>query len=139
LLQQRSMNDALKAANDRASMVELLKQSGIAWTDDYAPSMGAALSYYTLFSLAPLLLLVIAVAGLVFNADVARGEVLAQLGGLIGTEGSVAIEGLLNGASRPTQSLIASVIGIVTLIVGATSSMAPLLSGSAGMQYPSSK
>jgi membrane protein len=133
------MNDALKAANDRASMVELLKQSGIAWTDDYAPSMGAALSYYTLFSLAPLLLLVIAVAGLVFNADVARGEVLAQLGGLIGTEGSVAIEGLLNGASRPTQSLIASVIGIVTLIVGATSSMAPLLSGSAGMQYPSSK
>ena len=49
--------------------------------------MEVALFYYTLFSLAPLLLLVIAVAGLVFNADVARGEVLAQLGGLIGTEG----------------------------------------------------
>jgi len=76
--------------------------------------MGAALSYYTLFSLAPLLLLVIAVAGFIFNADVARGEVLARLGGLIGTEGSVAIEGLLNGASRPTQSLIASVIGVVS-------------------------
>jgi membrane protein len=122
------MNDALKAANDRASMVELVKQSVMSWMNDYAPSMGAALSYYTLFSLAPLLLLVIAVAGLVFNADVARGEVLAQLGGLIGTEGSVAIEGLLNGASRPTQSLIASVISIVTLIVGATSVFAELQS-----------
>jgi membrane protein len=77
----------MRAANDRASMIELVKQSVIAWMNDYAPSMGAALSYYTLFSLAPLRLLVIAVAGLVFDADVARGEMLAQLGGLIGTEG----------------------------------------------------
>jgi membrane protein len=60
-----------------------VKQSVIPWMNDYAPSMGAALSYYTLFSLAPRLLLVFAVAGLVFNADVARGEVLAQLGGLM--------------------------------------------------------
>jgi membrane protein len=128
LLQPTPMNDALRAAKHRASMVELSKQSIIAWMDDYAPSMGAALSYYTLFSLAPLLLLVIAVAGLVFNADVARGEVLAQLGGLIGAEGSVAIEGLLKSASRPTQSVIASVIGIVTLILGATSVLAELQS-----------
>ena len=75
--------------------------------DDYAPSMGAALSYYTIFSLAPLLLLVIAVAGLVFDADVARSQVIEQIGGLIGTEGSAAIEGLLTSASQPAQSLVA--------------------------------
>ena len=57
----------------------MLKQAGTAWMDDYAASMGAALAYYTIFSLAPLLLLVIAVAGLVFGADAARGHIVAQL------------------------------------------------------------
>jgi membrane protein len=91
--------------------------------------MGAALAYYTLFSLAPLLLLVIAVAGFVYGADAARGAVLAQFGGLIGQEGAVAIQGLLKSATdKPAQSLIASAIGIVTLIVGATSIFAELQS-----------
>ena len=83
--------------------------------------MGAALAYYTLFSLAPLLLLVIAVAGVVFGADAARGAVVSQLGGLIGEEGSVAIQGLLKSASQPATSAIASVVSVATLIVGATS------------------
>jgi len=96
--------------------------------DDYAPSMGAALSYYTLFSLAPLLLLVIAVAGLLFDRDVARGQVMAQLGGLIGSEGARAIEDLLKSASRPTESVIASVLSVVTLLIGATSIFAELQS-----------
>src|SRR4029453_14382668 len=100
----------------------------VAWMDDYAPSMGAALSYYTLFSLAPLLLLVIAVAGLLFDTDVARGQLMAQLGGLIGTEGARGIEDLLKSASQPTQSVIASVVGVVTLLVGATSVFAELQS-----------
>ena len=100
----------------------------MAWVDDYAPSMGAALAYYTLFSLAPLMLLVISVAGLVFGADAARGQVVAQLGGLIGKEGSVAVEGLLKSASHPGQSLVASAISIATLIVGATSIFAELQS-----------
>jgi membrane protein len=109
-------------------MVQLAKQSVLAWIDDYAPSMGAALSYYTLFSLAPLLLLVIAIAGLVFGADVARGRLLAEIGALIGPEGATAIEGLLKSASRPAQSVIASAIGIVALAVGATSVFAELQS-----------
>ena len=66
----------------------LFKQSATAWNEDYAPSMGAALSYYTLFSIAPLLLIVIAVAGLVFGADAARGEIFGQLAGLIGADGA---------------------------------------------------
>ena len=56
----------------------LFKESFEAWIDDYAPSMGAALSYYTVFSIAPLLLIVIAIAGLVFGAEAARGEIFGQ-------------------------------------------------------------
>jgi membrane protein len=109
-------------------MWTLAKQSVSAWSDDYASSMGAALAYYTLFSLAPLLLLVIAVAGLVYGADAARGAVIAQFSGLIGREGAVAIEGLLKSASEPARSAIASAIGVVTLIVGATSMFGELQS-----------
>ena len=62
----------------------LVKDAVNAWLDDYAPSMGAALAYYTMFSIAPLLLIVIAVAGLVFGEEAARGEIVAQLQGLMG-------------------------------------------------------
>ena len=71
----------------------LVKQSVSAWTEDYAPSMGAAIAYYTLFSIAPLLLIVIAIAGLVFGAEAAQNAIVAQLEGLIGHEGAVAIQG----------------------------------------------
>ena len=96
--------------------------------DDYASSMGAALAYYTIFSLAPLLLLVIAVAGLAFGAEAARGEIVGQLRGLIGAEGAVAVQGLLKSASTPTKSIWASIIGVVTLLIGATSVFAELQS-----------
>jgi len=99
--------------------LDLLKQSATAWTEDYAPSMGAALSYYTLFSIAPLLFIVIAVAGLVFGAEAARGEIFGQLAGLIGAEGAKAVEGLLQAADRPTQGTVATIIGVVTLLLGA--------------------
>src|ERR1700704_4704378 len=90
--------------------------------------MGAALAYYTLFSLAPLLLLVIAVAGVAFGAEAARGQIVAQLGGLIGEEGATAIQGLLKSASEPAKSAIASITSVVTLIIGATSIFAELQS-----------
>jgi len=77
------------------------------WLDDYAPSMGAALAYYTAFSLAPLLLIVIAVAGYVFGAEAARGELLAQLDGLMGAEGARAIEALISSVSEPARSAAA--------------------------------
>jgi membrane protein len=109
-------------------MWTLAKQSISAWNNDYASSMGAALAYYTLFSLAPLLLLVIAVAGLVYGDEAARGAVLGQFGGLVGKEGATAIQGLLKSASHPARSIIASAISIVTLIVGATSIFAELQS-----------
>jgi membrane protein len=99
----------------------LLKKAGAAWLDDYAPSMGAALSYYTVFSLAPMLLIVIAVAGLVFGQDAARGALFGQLHGLMGADAAQAIEGLLASVSRPSQGIAATSIGVAVLLVGATS------------------
>ncbi len=83
--------------------------------------MGAALSYYTLFSLAPLLLIAIALAGLVFGEEAARGEVVNALAGLIGRDGAAAVEDMLAKARTPSSNLLASSISVVTLLVGATS------------------
>ena len=105
---------------------QMLKQSVWAWNEDYAPSMGAALAYYTVFSLAPLLIIVIAVAGLAFGESAARGEVVSQLGGFIGTEGAKAVQDLLASASRPSSGITAAIIGVVTLMLGATSVFAEL-------------
>jgi membrane protein len=109
-------------------ILSLLKKSVAAWINDYAPSMGAALAYYTMFSIAPLLLIVITVAGWVFGADAARGEIVAQLSGMVGEEGATAIEGLLESVSKPGTSIIAAVFGIVLLIFGATTVFAELQS-----------
>jgi membrane protein len=106
----------------------LIKAAVSSWVDDFAPSMGAALSYYTVFSLAPMLLIVIGVAGLVFGADAARGEIVAQLRGMMGEQGAVAVEELLKSASDPGKGILATVIGFVTLLVGATAVFAELQS-----------
>ena len=106
----------------------MVKTAVNAWLEDYAPSMGAALSYYTLFSLAPLLLIVISVAGMVFGRDAAQGAVLAQLGSIMGPEGAIAIEGMLKVAREPAKGALATVIGVVALLIGATAIFAELQS-----------
>jgi membrane protein len=106
----------------------LIKKSVEMWLDDYAPSMGAALAYYTLFSMAPLLIIVIAVAGLVFGQEAARGEIVSQMQGLIGPEGAIAVQGLLKSANEPSQSIFATVVSLITLIIGATTVFAELQS-----------
>ena len=90
------------------------------WLDDYAPSMGAALAFYTMFSMAPLLLIVIAVAGLVFGEDAARGEIAVQLRSLMGDGGANAIQDLLAAAQKPVEGGIATAVGAVFLFLGAT-------------------
>jgi membrane protein len=106
----------------------LIKAAVSSWIDDFAPSMGAALSYYTVFSLAPMLLIVIGVAGLVFGADAARGEIVTQLRGLMGEQGAVAVEELLKSANDPGKGILATVVGFATLLVGATAVFAELQS-----------
>jgi len=97
----------------------LLKDAVGAWTEDYAPSMGAALAYYTLFSIAPLLLIVIGLAGLIFGGEAARGEIFYQLRGLMGDEGAAAVERLLQAADKPEGGTIATITGFAMLLLGA--------------------
>jgi membrane protein len=100
---------------------QLARRAYAAWSEDYAPSMGAALAYYALFSIAPLLLILTGIAGYLFGAQAARGELFAQLAGLIGEQAAHAIEGLLANASRPASGLGAMAIGAVTMLAGASS------------------
>src|SRR5438132_2707315 len=101
--------------------LQLFKKAIAAWHEDYAASMGGALAYYTTFSLAPILIVAVAMAGLVFGQEAARGEIVSQLGNLIGAESAKAVQELLKSASEPGKSFLASAIGLITLIVGATS------------------
>ncbi len=99
----------------------VLTQSVSGWIDHRAGSKGAALAFYTLFSMTPILILAIAGAGYVFGAEAAQGEIVAQVEGLVGHSGAQAIEGLLADASDPAKGLAATVIAAVLLLVGATS------------------
>jgi membrane protein len=82
--------------------------------------MGAALAYYTVFSIAPLLLIVISVAGLIFGEDAARGAILGQLQGLMGVQGAQAVETMLASVKQPADNIIATLVGVVVLLIGAT-------------------
>lgn len=99
----------------------LLKQVANAWLDDHVPSMGAALAYYTVFSMAPLLLIVVAVAGLVFGQEAARGEIESQLRSLMGVRGASAVQDLLSSLDKPAEGSAVTFAGLLLLIVGATS------------------
>jgi membrane protein len=100
---------------------ELIKATAAGWVDDYAQSMGAALAFYTMFSVAPLLLIVISIAGLVFGDEAARGEIFGQLQEMLGASGALAVQGLLESVRKPTESVTASAFGIGILLIGATS------------------
>ena len=99
----------------------VIKTAVSGWIDDYAQSMGAALAYYTIFSMAPLLLIVISIAGLVFGDEAARGEIFSQLEGMLGASGALAVQGLLESVRKPSESVTATIFGVVLLLIGATS------------------
>lgn len=90
------------------------------WFADRAASKGAALAYYTLFSLAPVLIMVLAIAGTVFGEEAARGAIFQELNGLIGSAGAEAIQLLLAGANNPKAGLTATLIAGALLLIGAT-------------------
>ena len=98
----------------------LLHAAGVAWVNDRATSMGAALAYYTLFSLAPLLLIATSVAGAVFGIDAARGEILTQMRALLGADGAQAMAVLLDNVRHSGQSTLGTIVGVLFLVVGAT-------------------
>src|SRR5438046_1802142 len=102
-----------------ADFLALVKVAVLQWVADKAPRLGAALAFYTAFSLAPLLLICVAIAGFVFGEDAARGQIIAQVQGLIGREGGAALQSMLVQSSHPDRGILATLTGLILLLVGA--------------------
>jgi len=99
---------------------QVLRETYAEWTADGAPRLAAALAYYTAFSIGPLLVIVIALAGALFGDEAARGQVAAQLDGMLGAEGARMVEDMIEGANREDEGWLATVVSIVALLFGAT-------------------
>ncbi len=96
------------------------------WVDDRAASMGAAISFYTFFSMAPLLLIVISVAGLALGREAAQGQLMAELAGMVGKDAAASIQALVASASQPAESWWGTLAGLGAVLVGATTVFAEL-------------
>lgn len=107
---------------------DLTRNSIVAWKDDYAASLGAAIAFYTAFSIAPLMIIIIAIAGFVWGEDAVRGELIQQLRGIIGSDAAAGIQAMIRDADRPSQGLTATLISIGVLAWGSTRVFAELQS-----------
>ncbi|MGL4620579.1 YihY/virulence factor BrkB family protein [Chroococcidiopsis sp.] len=108
------------------TIISLLRETFTEWNEDKASRLAAALAYYTVFSLAPILIIAIAIAGAVFGEEAARGEIVTQIQGLVGRDGAQFIETAIEGASKPKAGTIASLISIAVLLFGASGLFAQL-------------
>lgn len=114
---------ALKPSN----LWSMTKETFSSWSDDFAPSMGAAISYYTIFSLAPLLVITIAIAGFVFGREAVTGELYGQVSGLVGDQGGAAVQTMVEHANANWgEGIIATIISAIVLLIGATGVFAEL-------------
>ena len=98
----------------------LLKQTYQDWSDHHSQTMGASLAYFTVLSLAPLLVIAVAIAGLAFGKKAVEGLIVYQIGDLVGVAGAQAIQSILANAKSPSQGIIATALGFLTLLVGAS-------------------
>src|SRR4030088_292338 len=118
-----------RAAHVLRAIWTLMCDAADGWLIHRASSTGAALAFYTIFSLAPVLILSIAIAGFIFGEAAARGEIVDQIGGLVGPQGAELVQLVLRNASRRDAGLIATIFSIVTLILGANTALAELKAG----------
>ncbi len=118
------MRETRPEIKSRLNLVEtltaLLRQAGAAWLDDNAPTLGAALAFYTLFSLAPVLIVAVSVAGFAFGEKAAQGEIVRQFQGLMGVQGAGAIETILQSTNHPGLGVLATALGLLAILVGAS-------------------
>jgi membrane protein len=112
----------------RSRLLKVFQSAAVGWWDDNVPRMGAALAYYTLFALAPVLIVVIAVGGTAFGAEAVRGQIVGQIQGLIGRDGAQTVQAMLEAAGESSPRSIVTIIGIVTFILGATGAFLELQS-----------
>ena len=101
------------------SILRTLRAAVAAWWNDDALRLGASVAYYSLFAIAPVLLVAIAVAGFVFGAEAVRGELSTQMQGLVGPEAAEVVEGMLQGASKPAANSLAMVVGVLAMVLAA--------------------
>jgi membrane protein len=101
-------------------LFRMLKATYREWSNDQVPRMGAALSYYTIFSIAPLLVIAIAIAGFVFGEKAVQGQITSEIQGLIGPESARAVQTMIQSAHKPAHGVIATIIGVVVLLLGAS-------------------
>jgi len=109
-----------------ASAWPLLKDTATQFWAHKGPRLGAALAFYTALSLSPTLLVVVAIAGAVYGDEAARGELAVQMQGTVGDEGAKAIETMLANTKAQGKSTLMTVIGVATLLVGASGLFAQL-------------
>ena len=102
--------------------LDLLKRSLSGWMDDKALRLSAALAYYSIFSIAPLLVITIGIAGLVLGEKAVSDQLYGELKGYMGAQSAEAIQSMVQSASKPSQGVMATVLGFVMLIVGASGS-----------------
>jgi membrane protein len=102
------------------SIYHLLRATYAEWSRDKVPRMGAALAYYTIFSLAPLLVIAIAIAGFVFGPDAVRGRITNQIQGLVGPDSAHAVQTMIQSAHKPAHGVFATIFGIAVLLLGAS-------------------
>src|SRR5689334_5021230 len=100
-------------------LLELLKLSYEGWRRHRASRLAAALAYYTIFSLAPVLVIVIALAGLIWQREAVQAQAIHEVQGLVGNEGAEFVSGLLTSVNNPSKGILATTIGIITLLIGA--------------------
>ena len=99
---------------------DVLKQTGAEWIDDRVPRLGAALAYYTVFSIVPLLVIIIAIVGLVFGEEAAQGQIFDQIAAMVGDKSASALQEMIQRADEPSTGVISTVIAVATLLFGAT-------------------
>lgn len=102
------------------TLSKILKEAAMSFAGDNAPRLGAALAYYTVFSIAPLILITITLAGMIFGEEAARGQVFLHMRGLIGDTGAEVLNEMVQDASRANSGAIATTLGIVALLFGAS-------------------
>ncbi len=103
-----------------SSVWDLIKRTAASWSEINAPRLGAALSYYTMMSLAPLLVVVIGVAAMAFGRKAVEGQIVWQIQDLVGADGGRAIQSLLTSASKPGAGPVAAAVGFIMLLFGAS-------------------
>ncbi|HJR75772.1 MAG TPA: YihY/virulence factor BrkB family protein [Nitrospiraceae bacterium] len=115
-MQQKSWSALLSPA----SLWGMLKQTFTDWSNDKVPRLGAALAYYTVFAIVPLLVIIIAIIGLVFGQEAAQSYIIEQIAGLVGEQSANAIKDMIQRADQPSTGIVSTVVAVVTLLFGAS-------------------